>query len=379
MPQGCLQKGRTVLDLKGITISTGGFAVKDVHLSVEPGTCHVIIGPTGCGKTTLLETIVGLRRPDSGEIWLEGRLINDLPIEKRGISYLPQDLALFPHLTVEGNIFYGLRVRNEKDERLYAFAMELADSLGITSLLKRAIHNLSGGERQRVALVRALATGSRYLLLDEPLSALHEAMKKDLWLLIADIKARLGLGIVMISHDMEEAFFLGDEISVMIDGIIRQTGRRDVVYGQPKDMDVAGFFGIKNLFLVKVIKMQGERVKVRCPDLNCELIIPPGRFLNNHAILPDSTFTIGIRPENVMIIRPDMKGHAQDNLLEGMISEIFPKGPASTILFMPKGSAKTVEIDVPDHAMKKLSITKGASAVAALRGEKIFTVETPGN
>jgi ABC-type Fe3+/spermidine/putrescine transport system ATPase subunit len=363
-----------VLDLRGITISTGGFAVRDIDLSVEPGACHVIIGPTGCGKTTLLETIAGLRRPDSGEIRLEGRLINDLPIEKRGISYLPQDLALFPHLTVEGNIFYGLRVQKEKDESLRVFAMELADNLDITNLLKRPIHNLSGGERQRVALVRALATGSRYLLLDEPLSALHEAMKKDLWLLITDIKARLGLGIVMVSHDMEEAFFLGDEISVMIDGVIHQTGPKDDVYGRPGDTDVAGFFGIKNLFPAEVIKRQGEGVSVRCPELNSEFIIPAGRFLNAPAISQGSSLTIGIRPENVMLIRPDLERHDRDNLLEGVISEIFPKGPSATVLFATKGSIRVIEIDVPDYAMKKLGVTKGARAIAVLRGEKIFTV-----
>ena len=363
-----------MLDLEKITINTGGFTVRDVNLAVRPGVCHVIIGPTGCGKTTLLEAVVGLKTPEAGEIRLEGRPINNLPIERRGISYLPQDLALFPHLSVEENILYSLRLRKDKGGRLRELAMELADNLGITSLFRRSIHNLSGGERQRVALVRALATGSRYLLLDEPFSALHEAMKKDLWLLIADLKRRLGLCIVMVSHDMEETFFLGDVISVMIDGVIRQTGPKDDVYGQPKDIAVAEFFGIKNLFLVEAVKMQEGQAAVRCPDLNGEFIIPAGRFPDASSVSPGDSFTIGIRPENIMLIRAGLKGENQDNILKGDIREVFPRGPASAVLFAPDGSNKLIEIDIPDYAMKKLGVARGAAAVVSLKGEKIFII-----
>lgn len=363
-----------MLELKGIETAAGAFSIKGIGLKVPPGVCHVIIGPTGCGKTTLLETIAGLRRPDSGEMRLERRLLNDLPIEKRGISYLPQDLALFPHLTVEGNILYGLKIRRERDKKAYEFAMGLAGSLGLDRLLGRRIHNLSGGERQRVALVRALATGGRYLLLDEPFSALHEAMKRDLWFLIKDLQRRLDLGIIMVSHDMEETFFLGDVISVMIDGVIRQTGPKDDVYGQPKDIAVAEFFGIKNLFLAEAVKIQGELVIIRCPEFNSEFTIPAGRFTGASAIPSGSSFTIGIRPENVMLIRTDLKGRNQDNILKGSICEVFPKGPDSAVLFAPDGSGKVIEIDIPDYAMKKLGVTRGAAAVAALKGEKIFII-----
>ncbi|MGC8735658.1 MAG: ABC transporter ATP-binding protein [Dissulfurimicrobium sp.] len=363
-----------MLELERLTINTGMFSVKDVSLKIQPGSCNVLVGPTGCGKTTLLEAIIGIRRPDSGVIRLEGRRIDDLPIERRGIAYLPQDLALFPHLTVEGNIFYGLKHQKRLNERRRDFVLELAETLGITHLLKRMVDHLSGGERQRVALVRALATGSGYLLLDEPLSALHEAMKKDLWFLIADIKVRFGLAIVMVTHDMDEAFFMGDEIAVMIDGMIRQAGPRGEVYGHPIDIDVAGFFGIKNLFSAEVIRMRGKWAEVRCNELNTDLIVPAWRHSGTTSILQGLPFIIGIMPENVMLIRPDLNRRDNDNLLEGVVYEIFSRGRSNTLLFVPDGSDRVIEIDIPDYAMRKMDITKGVKAVVALRAEKIFTL-----
>ncbi|MGQ9499890.1 MAG: ABC transporter ATP-binding protein [Dissulfurimicrobium sp.] len=358
--------------LKGITIKAGGFAVKDVDLSIAPGTCHVIIGPTGCGKTTLLETIVGLRRPDAGEIWLEDRLISDLPIHKRGIAYLPQDLALFPHLTVHENIFYGLRVRKDRDKGHRKFVLELAEDLGITPLLHRPITHLSGGERQRVALIRALATGSRYLLLDEPFSALHEAMKKDLWFLVDELKRRLGIAIVMVSHDMEETFFLGDVISVMINGTICQTGAKEEVYNRPSDIHVARFFGIKNLFQVEVIETAPWGIGVRCDELGCDLAVSSECLSDISGILPGSSLTIGIRSENVMLIRPGLEGKRQNNLLSGMITKVFPRGSFVTAIFLPHGAKRSIEVNCPAYAAKKLDIKTNMPSHAALPSEKIF-------
>ena len=170
-----------MLEIKGLSVRAGSFTLKDIDLSIEDRLCHVIIGPTGCGKTTLLEAIAGLRKSSTGQIYLDGNEITHLSVEKRVLSYLPQDLALFPHLNVRDNIFYGLRIRKEKDKRFYDLIHELVKNLGITHILDRPIHNLGGGERQRVALIRAMATGNGYLLLDEPLSALHEGMKKEMW------------------------------------------------------------------------------------------------------------------------------------------------------------------------------------------------------
>lgn len=357
-----------MFEIKGLTLKTGTFTLEGIELTVKEHLSHVVIGPTGCGKTTLLEAIMGLRKLTKGEIWLNGREITHLPVEKRGISYLPQDLALFPHLSVKDNIFYGLRIRREREKQFYELAGELIDGLGITHILSRPIHNLSGGERQRVALIRALATGNRCLLLDEPFSALHEGMKKELLFLIKDLQERYKLIIIMVTHDIAEALFLGDTLSIMIDGTIHQTGAKGEVYKYPKTLEAARFFGIRNLFEVEVIESADDKMIVACDELNCSLTIPHRRFTDSSI----HHFTIGIRAEDVMIMRPDLKRHKQDNLLTGTITEIYEKGASHIVLFLPQGSQRNIEIEMPDYALHKLNLFKGQSSAIFLKRERIF-------
>lgn len=367
-----------MLELEKLTINTGTFSVKDISLQIKSGSCHVLVGPTGCGKTTLLEAIIGIRKPDSGIIRLEGRQINDLPIEKRGIAYLPQDLALFPHLTVEGNIFYGLKQQKRLKEGQRDFVLELTKNLGITHLLKRSMDHLSGGERQRVALVRALATGSRYLLLDEPLSALHEAIKRDIWQLILRLKLQLGLTIVMISHDLEEAFFLGNEISVMINGKILQSGEKEDVYERPSHLVVANFLGIKNLFHATVKQIQDNQLIVKLQEIEGEFLLSKECQQDLSALPPDSTFVIGIRPENVMLLRPEISKrqphNQQHNLITGRIEEIFFQGTNYVVIFRPEHSSMTIHIDVPSYAAEKMGLKQADRITACLRSEKLFQI-----
>ncbi len=359
-----------MLELKGITVKAGSFLLKGIDLNVEEQRCHAIIGPTGCGKTTLLETVIGLRKPTRGEIWLHGKEISSLPVESRGISYLPQDLALFPHLNVRKNINYGARVCKAKDRKPDALVSGLIERLGVAHLLERSVHNLSGGERQRVALIRAMATGNKYLLLDEPLSSLHEAMKKELWLLIKKLQKQYGLTIIMVTHDLEEAFFLGDTISVMIDGRIYQTGTKDEVYRFPATLEVAGFFGIRNLYEAEVINSAKEGVIVRCKDLNVDLNLTTDKFTG----LQNKEVTIGIRAEDVMFYRPDLKRQDQDNTITGTIAEIFRKGATTAVYFVPNGTQKNIEIELPDYAMQKLNLAQGQISTVFLKSERIFTV-----
>ena len=150
-----------MLELKAVTIEAGSFILNNISLSVAKGRCHVIVGPTGGGKTLLLESIIGFRKPTQGIIRLAGKNLNSEKIEQRGISYVPQNLSVFPHLTVRENILYGLRYSPKENDK--SLAMELAQTLKIEHLLERSTGNLSGGERQRVALVRALAIGNKYL------------------------------------------------------------------------------------------------------------------------------------------------------------------------------------------------------------------------
>ncbi|MFN3739882.1 MAG: ABC transporter ATP-binding protein [Thermodesulfovibrionales bacterium] len=361
-----------MIELKEITVSAGGFSIRDLSLNIQTGSCHILIGPTGCGKTTLLEAVLGLRRIKKGTIMLDGKDITNLPVHERGFSYVPQDLAIFPHLTVEDNILYGIRHGNVSDkQKRYEAGLEIAESLGISPLMKRKAVNLSGGERQRVALARALAPGHKYLLLDEPLSALHEGMKRELWFLLKELQKKYDLTILMVSHDLEETFFLADNISIMIDGHIHQTGQKDEIYHNPSTFQVADFFGIKNIFKAEKMSCDNDKVLVYCPELGTSLVVPAHM---NEKIEIGKPFFIGIRPEEVMILRHDKYKSDQDNLLHGTITAIFKKGSFNTILFKPRGASRTIEIDVPNYAFRKLDIKETQDVKVTLRKENLFFI-----
>ena len=360
-----------MLELRNITAKAGTFALNDISLTVAEGSCHVIVGTTGSGKTLLLESILGLRRLSHGAILLGGREITNQPLEKRNISYVPQDLALFPHLTVEDNIFYGLRMKGIKDLEHARMVEMLMETVGIKALARRSIGNLSGGERQRVALVRAIAAGNKQLLLDEPFSALHQGLRRELWYLLRDLQKSCALTVLMVTHNMEEAFFLGDRVTVMIDGAICQTGAARDVYERPADTAVARFFGIGNIFAGRVRVLSESALHVTCDSLGAELTIPMGAAFRRPAE-PGARCTVGIRAENVMVLKTDRPSYIQENLLTGILTEVLLKGASHTLLFRPAGTATVVEIEVPDYALKKLQLNVGDGISIFFKGESLF-------
>lgn len=358
-----------MIELKSLFVQTKGFSIKDISLTVKHGSWHCLIGPTGCGKTTLIEAVLGLRKIQKGTILLEGRDITNLPVHERGFSYVPQDLSIFPHLTVEENIFYGIRhgkVLN-KEERHRA-ALELAELLGISHLLKRKAVNLSGGERQRVALARALAPGHKYLLLDEPLSSLHEGMKKELWFLLKELHQKYHLTILMVSHDLEETFFMADYVSVMIDGVIQQTDKKDIVYSNPLNLEIARFFGIKNIFEAEIKGKEERYYRLYCSALNTEILLPVNKINK-----PVKDVTFGIRSEDIIILRPDLP-MKKENLLLGIIRDIYPAGSNSIAIFRPNNSNELIEITMPDFAFTKLALKPSMTATVSLRTERLFVL-----
>jgi len=354
-----------MIEVRGLSVRAGSFVLKDISLRVERGRIHVLLGPTGSGKSTLLEALVGLRRPEEGSIFLEGREITRLPVERRGLAYLPQDLALFPHLTVEENILYGPRIRGIHLPE--GFLRELLDILGIRGLLKRRPGTLSGGERQRVALARALAPGSRYLLLDEPFSALHAGLRRELWFLLRDLKERFDLAVLLVTHDLEEAFFLGDTVSVLIDGRLEQSGSREEVFHHPAGRRVAAFFGIKNLFEGRVLGAEKGILRVEVPVLKRTLVVR-----SRISASPGETLGLGIRPEHILFLRPKYRKPHQNNLLPGRIVALHPRGTGWWVLFRPRGSEVDFEVELPDYAFEKLSLREGVAVEAVLPEEKLF-------
>ncbi|MDQ7784670.1 MAG: ATP-binding cassette domain-containing protein [Desulfomonilaceae bacterium] len=362
-----------MLEVVDLSARAGGFVLGKVSLTVQPSSCHVILGPTGSGKTLLLESVIGLRKPQEGKVILEGNEITGLPIERRGLSYVPQDLALFPHMTVRENILYPVRMRGGTQDIENGIVRELVDSLGIRHLLDRSVRNLSGGERQRTALARAMASGCTYLVLDEPLSALHESLKKELWYLLKDLQRRYDLAVLMVTHDLEEAFFLGDTVSVVLEGRVRRQGTKEDVYEHPASVEVARFLGIRNLFHVEKEGGTGDSPLVYCQDLRTTLKLSPHAGKWNPT--STSSFAVGIRSENVAILMPGELTSETHNVIEGTIEDTYASGALVTLMATGRGSSTSVEAALPRSMARRFALAKGHRVLLHLPEESLFVID----
>lgn len=246
-----------MLEVQGLTKRFGTVtAVEDFSLAAA-GETVALLGPSGCGKTTVLRIVAGLERPDRGRVLLAGRDATDWPPERRGVGLVFQSYALFPHLSVAGNVAYGLRFRRGVDRR--SRVGELLELVGLRGYERRKPHQLSAGQQQRVALARALAPEPTLLLLDEPLSALDAALRKNLRGELRALLAKFGVTAVYVTHDQEEALALADRVAVMRDGRLEQVAAPADLYNRPRTPFVATFLGRANLWPGKVVSVDGDR------------------------------------------------------------------------------------------------------------------------
>lgn len=235
-------------------------AVNKVNLGIENKEFMVLVGPSGCGKSTTLRMIAGLEEITSGDIYIGNRRVNDVPAKDRDIAMVFQNYALYPHMTVEENMSFGLKLRRLPKQEIAQRVNEAAEILGIKRLLKRKPRELSGGERQRVAVGRAIVRKPMVFLFDEPLSNLDAKMRVQMRTEIHKLHIRLQTTIIYVTHDQTEAMTMGDRIAVMKDGVISQLGDPIDVYDHPKNKFVAGFIGSPpmNFMLGKIIKKEGK-------------------------------------------------------------------------------------------------------------------------
>jgi len=249
-----------VLEVRGLTKRFGSVvAVEDFTLAVPDGEILALLGPSGCGKTTVLRIVAGLERPDAGRVLLAGRDATDWPPERRGVGLVFQSYALFPHLSVGANVAYGLRFKGGDRE---ARVRELLELVGLSGYQRRKPHQLSAGQQQRVALARALAPEPRVLLLDEPLSALDAALRKDLRAELRSLLGKLGMTALYVTHDQEEALALADRVAVMREGRLEQVAPPEELYAKPRTPFVAAFLGRANLWPGRVVSVDGGRALV---------------------------------------------------------------------------------------------------------------------
>ena len=249
-----------MLTLDDIGVDVAGFSLRDIRLAVNDGEYFVLIGPTGSGKTVLLETIAGLHRTKTGRILLDGSDITSAPPEKRGISIVYQDYSLFPHLTVAGNVAFGLKCARRTDHEISEAIDWVAPLFGIGHLLQRKPSTLSGGERQKVALARAMATRPAIILLDEPLSAVDPETREVLQEELRRLHVTLGMTIVHVTHSFEEAMALGERVGVLGQGRLHQVGTAGDIFSRPDSEFVARFTMAKNIFHGAVNQRSGNSV-----------------------------------------------------------------------------------------------------------------------
>ena len=235
------------IELKNINKSYGDFKASDnVSFEIEKGKLVALLGPSGSGKTTILRMIAGLKKPDSGEIIIDGKVVNDIPASERGIGFVFQSYALFRYMTVFENIAFGLKVRKQDKESVKARVTELIKLIGLEGFEKRYPSQLSGGQRQRVAFARALAPNPQVLLLDEPFAAIDAKVRQELRKWLKDMIHQLGVTGIFVTHDQDEAIEVSDEIIVTNKGRVEQTGTPIDIYRNPTTAFTSAFFGVKS-------------------------------------------------------------------------------------------------------------------------------------
>ena len=294
-------------------------AVDDVNLTINKGEIFALLGGSGCGKSTLLRMLAGFEHPTEGRIYLEGRDITELPPYERPINMMFQSYALFPHMTVEQNIAFGLKQDGLPKAEISERVNEMLKLVQMTQYAKRKPHQLSGGQRQRVALARSLAKRPKLLLLDEPMGALDKKLRSQMQLELVEIIERVGVTCVMVTHDQEEAMTMAARIAIMHQGWIAQVGSPADIYETPNSRLVCEFIGSVNLFEGELVDDSSDHAVIACPQLERPIYI--GHGISTRA--EERHVTYALRPEKVQLSmdKPELE-HADSNWATGKVQDI---------------------------------------------------------
>jgi spermidine/putrescine transport system ATP-binding protein len=349
------------VELRNISKHFGSVeAVRGVSLDILENEFFSLLGPSGCGKTTILRMISGFEKPTAGEIYLKGRLANDIPPYRRDTNLIFQHLALFPHLDVYDNIAFGLRLKRLGREAIRQKVYRSLDLVDLRSFESRRIHQLSGGQKQRVAIARALVNEPAVLLLDEPLGALDFRLRGQMQVELKEIQHRVGTTFIYVTHDQTEALTMSDRIAVMRDGTVEQVGTGREAYELPRTRFVATFLGESNLFEGRVEKQEPDRTTVAA-DERLFVALP-----NSMATL-GATVHVCVRPERVRLAAPGASQSDIDsweNKHLATVQDITFKGAFTEYrLITSFGRPMSVQV----HSDGRPPMAKGGAVIVAWR------------
>ena len=307
--------GEPAVELVSVTKHFGDVtAVDNVSLKIEDGEFFSLLGPSGCGKTTTLRMIAGFETPTEGEIYIQGKLMGLTPPFQRNTNMVFQDYALFPHMSVAGNIGFGLEMKKVPKEEIARRVEEALELVRLPGLGKRRPDQLSGGQQQRVALARALINRPGVLLLDEPLGSLDLKLRKEMQLELKDLQHRVGITFVYVTHDQEEALTMSDRIAVMDQGRTLQAGTPTEIYERPASRFVADFIGETNFLEGVVLRRDGTYVVVDVAGM------PPALAQSAEEFAPGKRVTVAVRPEKITIQKEERR--RENNCCQGTIETV---------------------------------------------------------
>ncbi len=351
-----------MISVRQLVATVGNFRLGPMDLELGAGQFLVLLGPSGAGKTLLLESLVGLSPIQSGTVILDGKDVTTLPPEQRQVAYMPQDVALFPHLSVRDNVLFGRRARGTMPGAT-ADLERIAQKLGIDELLSRSrVHTLSGGERQRVALARSLCTNPRVLFLDESFSALDAHVRRQLLLDVRELQQSLGLTVVYVTHSQHEALVVGDQAAILMDGRVAQAGDPAAVLTRPATLSVAQFLQIENL--LPIDSVQGETCQVA--GLSFQLAVAPQANA--------SARWLAIAANDVVLLR---SGEAQslgitENLSRGRVSSTTDANVRRRVRVTLHGSGSELELTCELGSQERL-----LEARALRQGDEVAVYLSP--
>lgn len=324
---------QNIIELKGVSKNFGNYqALHETNISIKNGEFITLLGPSGCGKTTLLRLISGFEKPDTGRIFIGGRDVTDLPPEKRHLNMVFQSYALFPHMTVQENVAFGLRCKKVTESEIQQRVLDILRTVKLDQLAERKPHQLSGGQQQRVAIARAVINEPIVLLLDEPLSALDYNLRKNMQIELKQLQRRLGITFIFVTHDQEEALSMSDRVAVMNEGFIEQLGTPKDVYEEPSSLYVAEFIGETNIFNTDILEVYDNKLVVEIEGKRLALNNKKD-FMANHRI------HVVIRPEDITVWgENEITAEESKNMLPGIVEQVIYKGSTvDLIVRLPSG------------------------------------------